>query len=231
MLDVAVAAEADAGEEDLFLVGDAVAIRVGEEVEIVVVGDVHEDPVLVERQHVARRRDVVDEHGMLVEDAVALGALPAADPVALVELTGGIAIEHVGAHLADVHAAVAVELDQARLLDFGIRGHQLHAETGGELKGLGLLGGGFGLDGVARREIGVLVALGRVRVGTDRGTGGDRCASTGRGTATTTAGRATPGAAAGTATSRRGGLRVSGQHVARTGRYGATGGGRVLGQQ
>ena len=59
-------------------------------------------------------------------------------------------VAHVGAELGHVHPAVAVELDDGRVVDIGIRRDQLHAIAGGSRKRLasssGVRGaiGGFG---------------------------------------------------------------------------------------
>ena len=99
---------------------------------------------------------VIDEHGVLVVVAVALGALPAADAADRIVLAAGVGVHHVADHLADVHAAVAVELDERRADDVGIGGDQLHAVAGGQHEARALprpacarRTGGFGVKSVA----------------------------------------------------------------------------------
>ena len=130
VLDVGVAALADAGEDHFTLVGDAVAVGVGPFHQVVGVGFAGQDDAVLERQHHARRDHLVDEHRLLVVVAVALGALPAADPADRIVLARGIGVHHVADHFDDVHAAVAVELDDHRADDVGVRRDQLHPVAG-----------------------------------------------------------------------------------------------------
>ena len=131
VLDVRVAALADSGEDDFALVGDAVAVGVGQLDEIVGVGFAREDDAVLERQDHARRHEVVGEHGVLVVAAVAFRALPPADAADRIVLAAGRGVHHVADELADVHPSVAVELDEGRADHVGLGGDELHAIAGG----------------------------------------------------------------------------------------------------
>ncbi len=132
VLDVGVAALADPREDDLALVGHAVRVRVRPLHDLVGIGFAGEDDAVLKRQDHARRDDAIDEDGVLVVHAVSFGALPAADAADGVVLAGGLGVHHVADELADVHAAVAVELDHGRADHLGVRRDELHAIAGGE---------------------------------------------------------------------------------------------------
>ena len=69
--------------------------------------------------HEAREHQLVDEHRVLLVDAVVVGILVQRDAPDRIELAGRVGILHVGADLDDEHPAVAVEGDLRRLLDVG----------------------------------------------------------------------------------------------------------------
>ena len=139
VLDVSVTADADPRIEDLLLVRHAVVVRVPVADDIVRVGLVDEDAVVVERDDHAREHDLVDEDGVLVVHAVASGALPARDAVGRFVLGRRIRVAHVTPELRDVHPTVAVPFEDRRVVDVGVSGDQLHAVPGGQQEGFRLL--------------------------------------------------------------------------------------------
>ena len=130
VLDVGVAALADAGEDDLALVGNAVAVGVAPLHQIVGVGFARQDDAVLERQDHARRDEAIDEDCALVVAAVTLGALPSADPADRLVLAAGVGVHHVADHLADIHASVAIELDERRADHVRLGGDELHPIAG-----------------------------------------------------------------------------------------------------
>ncbi len=127
VLDVRVAALPDAAEDDFPLVGDAIAVGVAPLDQIVGVGLAREDDAVLQRQDHARRHELVDEDGPLVVPSIALRAFPAADAADRLVLAAGGGVHHVADHLADIHAAVAIELDERRADDVRLGGNELHA--------------------------------------------------------------------------------------------------------
>ena len=121
---------AGALEEQLLLVGDAVVVGVGVLVDLVGVRLHRQDGVAIERRDEARRRQLVDEHGVAIVDAVALRALVHADAAGRLLLAGRVRVEHVGAELGDEHPPVAVERDGAGADDLRLRHHQLEVVAG-----------------------------------------------------------------------------------------------------
>ena len=115
------------GVEQLLLVGDAVAVRVGVLPDLLGVGLLGQDHARPERRHEPREHQVVDEHGVLVVHAVVVGIDVQRDPADRIELAGHVQVQHVAAILDDEHPAVAVERDRGRLLDDRIGEHQLQA--------------------------------------------------------------------------------------------------------
>ena len=121
---------ADVRVEELFLVGDTVTVRVGVLEHVAVVGLEREDHAVFQREGHARHHHLVDEHGVLVVAAVAVGVLvprDAADRRARVRTVG---VLHVRAHLEHVHPAVAVEGHADGVLDERIGEDWLDAEAG-----------------------------------------------------------------------------------------------------
>lgn len=114
MLEVA-AALAALVEEFLFIRDPiAIGITVGVEIEGVGFAD---DEATIERKDHPGQGEIVDEDGMAVVVAVAIGVLVHGDTADLVELFGAIDVLHVGAHFSDIHAAVAIEDGDDGLLD------------------------------------------------------------------------------------------------------------------
>ena len=122
-----VAEPAVAGVEQLLLVRDAVAIGVGVLPQLVGVRLLGQDDARPERRDEPREHEVVDEHGVLVVDAVVVAVDVHRDPADRVELSGHVEIEHVAAILDDEHPAVAVERDRGGLLNDRIGQHELEA--------------------------------------------------------------------------------------------------------
>ena len=154
MLDVRIAALADAAEDDLALVGHAVVVRVGPLHQIVGVGFTRQDDTVLKRQDHARGHELVDEYGVLIVVAVALRALPTADAADRIVFATRASIHHVADHLADIHPAVAVKLDQRRTDDLGVRDHQLHAIAGWKHEAFGFFCRGLRGVGGLGREVG-----------------------------------------------------------------------------
>ena len=142
-----VAAARAAVEPQGFLVRYAVAIAVAVDVEVVGVR-LADDDAVIERQHDAREEQFVGEHGVPVVDAVAVGILMARHAAERLLFAGAVGVQHVGAHLGDVHPAVAIEGDHHRLGDLGLGQHRLEPVA---FRHLHRGDGGFGRQGHGRR--------------------------------------------------------------------------------
>ena len=142
-----------AGVEELLLVRDAVAVRVGVLPHFLRVGLFRQDRVGPEGRHESREHEVVHEHGVLVVHAVVVRVDVQRDPADRVELSGHVDVEHVAAILDDEHPAVAVERDGRRLLDDRIGEHELEAVAGRKEEQLQLLLGRLRQDGGLLGEI------------------------------------------------------------------------------
>ena len=151
MLDVA--GPAEAGREQLLLVRDRVPVGVGVLPHLVLVRLHRQDRVLAERHHEAREHQLVEEHVVLLVDAVVVGILVHRDAAGWRELGGRVRILHVGADLEDEHAAVPVEGDLHRLFDVRLGQHGFDPVAGRQDEAFLLLGGGHGDDGILRREV------------------------------------------------------------------------------
>lgn len=125
-----VAAARAAFVERLLFIGHAVAIRVAMDGDVVGIGETHEHAV-VERLNHAGEEEVVEEDGVAVERAVVLRGLVARDAAGRRVFTGAVDVLHVGAHLDDVEAAVAIEGDGGRFLDVGFAEDEFEAVAGG----------------------------------------------------------------------------------------------------
>ena len=154
VLDVGVAALTDAGEDHLTLVGHAVAVGVAPFHQVVGVGFARQDDAILERQDHAGRDEAIDEHRALVVAAVTLGVLPSADPADRLVLAAGVGVHHVADHLADVHASVAVELDERRADHVRLGGDELHPIAGWQHEARRLLCRRSRKIGRLRREVG-----------------------------------------------------------------------------
>jgi hypothetical protein len=126
LLHVPAPARADTGVEDLAPVGDAVAVRVHQQDDVIRVRLVGDD-ALVERQDHAREEQVVGEDGVAIVDAVFLRALVHADAACRFVLPAGVDVEHIAAELGDVEPAVSVERHHCRADDRRIRKHQFQS--------------------------------------------------------------------------------------------------------
>ena len=151
MLDVAGAAEA--GREQLLLVGDRVAVGVGVLPHLVGVRLHRQDRVGAERHHEAREDQLVDEHGVLLVDAVVVGVLVHRDAAGRLELAGRVGVLHVAANLDDEHPAVAVEGNLHRLFDVGLGQDRLDPVAGRQHEPLLLFGRRHRRDRVLRRQV------------------------------------------------------------------------------
>ena len=116
--------------EQLFLVGDAVAVRVGELPDVVRVRFLRQDDARTERCDESREHEVIDEHGVLVVDAVVVRVDVQGNAADGIELARHVQVHHVAAIFDDEHAAVAVEGDGGRLLDDRIGQHELEPIAG-----------------------------------------------------------------------------------------------------
>ena len=172
VFEIAVAAEADAGEDMLALVGDAVVVGVGVLDHVVRGRFVGQDAVAVERHDRPRQHELVDEHGALVVDAVVLRALEARDAAFGRVLIVAVGVAHVGRELGDVHPAVAVEADDRRADDVGLGQHELHAVPGRRAGTRGLFLRRSRLEWRLRREISAGVGRRRQRSAGRRRRGG-----------------------------------------------------------
>ena len=145
--------------EHLPLVGDAVAVGIGELVDIPIVGLEHEEFAVAKRKRNARQHQLVGEHGVLVVNAIAIGVLVARDAADRLAGVGAVGIAHVGPHLEHVHAAVAVECDADRIFDQRVGEHRLDPESRRQLEVLLLVGGIEPLDRRLLAEIGAQIDL------------------------------------------------------------------------
>ena len=127
MLDVGEPAEA--GREQLLLVGDAVVVGVGELPHLVGVRLHRQHRVGAERHDEAREDQLVDEDAVRLVLAVVVAVLVHRDAADRIELAGGVGVLHVAAQLEHEHPAVAVEGDLRGLLDVGIGEHRLQLEA------------------------------------------------------------------------------------------------------
>jgi len=82
-----------------------VCVTVG--INIGVVGHADQNAI-IQRQNHARQDEVVDEHRVPIVMPVAVRALPHGDAADRVFFVMGVQIEHVAAHLGNIHAAVPV---------------------------------------------------------------------------------------------------------------------------
>ena len=159
LLVLEVAVLGTAHEPRLLGVGDAVAIGVAVDEDIKGVGLVDEHAV-VERQDHARQDHLVAEEDVLVELAIALGALVTRDDADRVVLILSVDVLHVRAQLGDVHATVAIEGQVRRLAQaVALAEHELETITFGELDGLQFFFRRQRLDGRLRGEIGLIGLL------------------------------------------------------------------------
>ncbi len=144
-----VAAARAAVEPEGLLVRYAVTIAVAVDVEIIAIclGD---DDAVIERQHDARQEKFVGEYRMPVVDAVAVGILMARNAAERLLLAGAVGVHHVGAHLGDVHPAIAIEGDHHRLGDLGLGQHRLEPVA---FRHLHRGDGGFGRQSRDRRGL------------------------------------------------------------------------------
>ena len=148
-----------AHEPRLLGVGDTIAIGVAVDEDIEGVGLVDEHAV-VERQDHARQDHLVAEEDVLVELAIALGALVTRDDADRVVLILAVDVLHVRAQLGDVHATVAIEGQVRRLAQaVALAEHELETITFGELDGLQFFFRRQRLDGRLRGEIGLIGLL------------------------------------------------------------------------
>ena len=151
MLDVA--GPAEAGGEQLLLVRDRVPVAVGVLPHLVLIRLHRQDRVLAERHHEAREHQPVEEHLVLLVEAVVVGILVHRDAAGRRELGGRVRILHVAADLEDEHAAVPVEGDLHRLFDVRVGQHGLDPVPGRQDETFLLFGGGHRDDGIFRSEV------------------------------------------------------------------------------
>jgi hypothetical protein len=145
--------------EHLTLVGDAIAVGIGQLVEIPIVGLEREEFAVAEWKANARQHQFVGEHRVLVVDAVAVGVLVPGNPADRLAGVRAVGVAHVGAHLEHVHTTVAVERDPDGILNQRIGEYRLDSESGRELEVLLLVGGIEPLDRRLLAEVGAAVDL------------------------------------------------------------------------
>ena len=125
-----VAGAPEIGREQLLAVSDAVVVRIGELPHLVGIRFHRQDRVLAEREYEPREHELVDEHRVLLVDAVVVDVLVDGNAADRLELAARIGVLHVAADLEHEHAAVAVEGDLRRLLDLRIGQHRLQLVAG-----------------------------------------------------------------------------------------------------
>ena len=135
-----------------FGVGDAVAIGVAVFEKVAAIGLLHEQTIAQRQQH-AREQQPVDEDRVAVKNPVVFRRPMHRDAAGGSLLVGGVDVAHVGAHLCDKHAAVAVENRDGGRADLRLAQDQLEPITGRNLEGF---------EGFSRREDG------RPRLGRER---------------------------------------------------------------
>ena len=123
-----VAAAAAALENQLFFVRLAVAVRVLVGVEIERVGFANDHLVPGRRQQHARQHQSIDEDGVLVVFAIAVGVLKPHHATRGIALVFAIDVLHVGVHLHHVQAAVGIPLDNHRFIDDRLARDQVQLE-------------------------------------------------------------------------------------------------------
>ena len=113
-------------------VGHAVAVRVGELVEVPVVGLEHQHRAVLERKRRARHHEAVGEHGRTVVGAVAVGVFPPRDAAVGFARIRPVGVAHIRPHLDHVEAAVGIEVDGHGPLDGRIGQDELSFEARGQ---------------------------------------------------------------------------------------------------
>ena len=116
--------------EELFLVRDAVTVRVGVAVHVAAVRLQHEEHAILKRVRHARQHEVVDEHRVLVVQAVTVCIFVAGDAADRLARCRALRVLHVGPHLEDVHPPVSVERHADGILDQRVGEHWLDLEAG-----------------------------------------------------------------------------------------------------
>ena len=102
-----------------FLVGHAVFVGVAVGPEIERVGHSDHDAV-VEREDHAGEEKIVDEYGVLVVNAIAVGIFVTGDAGFRLLFTGGVGVLHVGEHFDDVESAISIPGHRDGLIDVRI---------------------------------------------------------------------------------------------------------------
>ncbi|NDD39743.1 MAG: hypothetical protein EB082_15280, partial [Verrucomicrobia bacterium] len=104
-----VAAAWSARIPELLLVSHAIAVLVTPQIDVLRVGLVDEQFTRAEREDHAREFEVVSEDSVLVHDAVTLAGPVERDAALVREFARAIDVLHVGPHLSDEQAAIAIE--------------------------------------------------------------------------------------------------------------------------
>jgi hypothetical protein len=110
------------------LVGNTIAIAVAIDVEVVGIR-LADDDAVIERQHDARKQQVVREHRVFIEHTIAVRVFVTRDAAHRLLLTRGVKVDHVRAHLGDVHPPVAIERNHHRLGDVRLGQYRLESIT------------------------------------------------------------------------------------------------------
>jgi len=162
-----IAALPAAFHDEYLRVRHAVAVRVAVNVQILRVCFTDQQSVR-QRQNHARQHELVDEHGVLVELAVALGGIMHRHAAQRRVLVLPVDLLHVGPHLGHEQPAVPVERAHDRLLDVRVGQHRFEPVAFGQLERLQLVLDAEKRSRPRRRERGRLVGGGGVENGEAR---------------------------------------------------------------
>ena len=102
------------------------------------VGQADQDAVIKWQDH-PRQEQVVQIERVLIEDAITFRALMAGDAALRLQFTFAVNVLHISEELGDIHAAIAIENAQHRLLDLGFAQDEFQLVAIRKLNGLQLL--------------------------------------------------------------------------------------------
>ena len=99
------------------------------------VGDVDQHAIIKRQDH-ARDEEVIEIDAVLVEHAIALGALVQRDATLRLVLASAVDVLHVGAHFHDIHPTIAIKGEGHRLHDRRLAHDEFQGIAFGERDGL-----------------------------------------------------------------------------------------------